>query len=63
MFWLKACPRCKGDLHEVRDVGDTYVSCLQCGRILTEAQEKSLPRPQHRLASRPLAVASTQAAA
>lgn len=44
MFWLKACPRCRGDLHEIRDVGATYVSCLQCGQILTEQQEKMLPR-------------------
>jgi hypothetical protein len=44
MFWLKACPRCQGDLHDVQDVGDQYVTCLQCGRILTEEQEKALPR-------------------
>lgn len=44
MFWLKACPRCRGDLHDIRDVGDHYVACLQCGRILTAEQEKSLPR-------------------
>ncbi len=44
MYWLKACPRCNGDLHEIKDVGDTYVSCIQCGRILTAAQEAALPR-------------------
>jgi hypothetical protein len=44
MFWLKACPRCHGDLHEIHDVGDQYVTCLQCGRILTVEQEKALPR-------------------
>ena len=44
MYWLKACPRCHGDLHEVKDVGAQYVTCLQCGRILTAEQEKDLPR-------------------
>lgn len=44
MYWLKACPRCHGDLHEIHDVGDQYVTCLQCGRILTEEQERALPR-------------------
>jgi hypothetical protein len=44
MFWLKACPRCHGDLHDVQEVGDHYVSCLQCGRILTTEQEKTLPQ-------------------
>jgi hypothetical protein len=31
MFWLKGCPRCKGDLHEDKDKYGSYVSCLQCG--------------------------------
>ena len=43
MFWLKSCPRCNGDLHLVREVGESYVSCLQCGRILTAEQEVALP--------------------
>jgi len=45
MYWLKACPRCHGDLMEVRDIEEPYVSCIQCGKVLTAAQEKSLPRP------------------
>lgn len=44
MFWLKACPKCQGDLQEIKDVGETYVSCIQCGRILTAVQEAALPR-------------------
>lgn len=44
MFWLKACPRCHGDLHDINEVGDRYVACLQCGRILTTEQEKMLLR-------------------
>jgi uncharacterized protein YbaR (Trm112 family) len=31
MFWLKACPRCKGDLYlDVSSRGKDIV-CLQCG--------------------------------
>jgi hypothetical protein len=53
MFWFKSCPRCHGDLHLVREVGDHYVSCLQCGRILTSEQEIALPG-FHLPARRPL---------
>ena len=31
MFWLKACPRCCGDLHVDNDQYGSFVSCLQCG--------------------------------
>jgi hypothetical protein len=44
MYWLKSCPKCQGDLWEIKDVGETYVSCIQCGRILTAVQEAALPR-------------------
>ena len=36
MMIAKSCPRCRGDLSLVRDVGDTYFSCLQCGHTLYE---------------------------
>ncbi len=52
MFWLKACPRCRGDLHRINDLGVSYVSCLQCGQILTEQQEQALQRPMPRPAAR-----------
>ena len=52
MFWLKSCPRCHGDLHDINDVGDHYISCLQCGRILTVEQEKALPQATIRLMPR-----------
>ena len=42
MFWIKACPRCKGDLYESSDIYGTYVSCLQCARFLTEEEEGQL---------------------
>ena len=33
MLHSKACPRCSGDLHLVQDVGETYLSCVQCGYL------------------------------
>jgi len=63
MFWLKACPRCHGDLHEVHEVGDSYISCLQCGRILSEQQEKALPRTAPRAAVRSVVPHRSKAAA
>ena len=31
MFWVKACPRCKGDLFLDQDASNRDVVCLQCG--------------------------------
>ena len=39
MFWLKSCPRCRGDLHEGLDFYGPYIACLQCGHYLGEAEE------------------------
>ncbi len=44
MLCLKGCPHCHGDLQYIRDVGTTYVACLQCGCILTDAQSDALLR-------------------
>ncbi|MBI3978289.1 MAG: hypothetical protein HY331_08900 [Chloroflexi bacterium] len=34
MMWLKACPRCHGDLAKQTDeLGETFVGCLQCGYV------------------------------
>jgi len=33
MFWLKACPKCRGDLTVSADSYGAYVYCLQCGGI------------------------------
>lgn len=32
MFWLKACPKCQGDLYAAGDHYGSFVVCLQCGR-------------------------------
>ncbi len=42
MFWLKACPKCKGDLYDGSDIYGTYVCCLQCARCLTNIEEDQL---------------------
>lgn len=49
MIWTKSCPRCRGDLILESDVHGSFVSCLQCGGILSSAGERALegmpPRP------------------
>ena len=42
MFWLKMCTRCGGDLYEGGDVFGGYISCVQCGYYLTEAEVVAL---------------------
>ncbi len=42
MVYLKACPRCQGDLFIERDQHERYVTCLQCGHILTTLEESTL---------------------
>ena len=42
MYWLKACPRCPGDLHEESDLYGAYVACIQCGYVLNSPEEDSL---------------------
>lgn len=42
MLLLKACPRCHGDLTLERDGDATYLECVQCGHIISRAQERAL---------------------
>lgn len=42
MYWLKACTRCGGDLHEEQDHYGEYVACIQCGDVLSEEREHVL---------------------
>lgn len=48
MYWLKTCPRCHGDLHEVHYIAASETArdivCMQCGYVLTAEQEKLLSR-------------------
>lgn len=39
MVYLKACPRCRGDLFTERDLREYYVTCLQCGHVLSAREE------------------------
>ena len=42
MFWLKACPKCQGDLYNGKDTYGSFISCMQCSRYLTQAEEAEL---------------------
>ena len=39
MMFLKACPKCRGDLVLDKDVYGVYVRCLQCG-LMRDTAEK-----------------------
>ena len=45
MFWLKACPRCHGDLYREEDIFGIYLACLQCGHELGMIEELNLHDP------------------
>ena len=34
VMYLKACPRCEGDMHSNRDMYGSYKECLQCGHMV-----------------------------
>jgi hypothetical protein len=58
MMWLKGCPKCQGDLFEEPAIGlhavaSRYVSCLQCGHVLTEHEEALLQTAKKPKAARP----------
>jgi len=36
MIAKHACPRCRGTLTRVADIGETYYSCVQCGNTVYE---------------------------
>jgi hypothetical protein len=42
MFWLKACPKCHGDLYHSKDAYGSFIACMQCSRYLTQAEEAKL---------------------
>lgn len=42
MWFLKACPRCSGDLVFEEDSAGAYLMCVQCGHVLSLAQERAL---------------------
>ena len=54
MFWFKACPKCHGDLASDQDPYGRYVSCIQCGHYLSQAEESRLEAVSQRESKRPL---------
>jgi hypothetical protein len=42
MLLLKACPHCHGDLVFEQDGAYGYFTCVQCGHVLSAAQERAL---------------------
>jgi uncharacterized Zn finger protein (UPF0148 family) len=48
MVWLKACPKCKGDLFLDEDHYGKFKSCAQCGYIrdLVEASQEIVQAPR-----------------
>ncbi len=49
MLRTKACPRCHGDIVQVADRDERYLSCVQCGFVLYAS---SAPRTAFPTASR-----------
>lgn len=42
-MWRKACPKCGGTVYKETHLANEYdLVCLQCGRILTRAEERAL---------------------
>jgi hypothetical protein len=42
MYWLKACPRCRGDLREEKDLYGVFITCIQCGYVASSVEEEEL---------------------
>jgi len=42
MLFLRACPHCHGDLAFEQDRACGYLECVQCGHVLSTAQERAL---------------------
>lgn len=40
MLYLKACPRCRGDIKFVNDTYGPSLKCLQCGFTVTSANRE-----------------------
>ena len=56
-FWLRACPKCGGDLELQPDLTGAYVQCVQCGLELNPSQERLLRQLDRIPAGPPEAVA------
>ncbi|MCX6020581.1 MAG: hypothetical protein NTZ05_02415 [Chloroflexi bacterium] len=45
-MWLKACPKCGGDLMLEKSLWERTISCIQCGRTLRAEEEAHLGVPK-----------------
>ena len=52
MFWLRACPRCNGDVFLEEDTDGYYVVCLQCGYLFEVQRQASVKEIARALKSR-----------
>jgi hypothetical protein len=41
MLYLKACPRCQGDVKYESDVYGKFLECLQCGFLISSHKVES----------------------
>ncbi len=57
-FWLRACPKCGGDLHLQPDLTGLYVTCVQCSLELNPVQQRLLRGLGHIPHDQPEAVAN-----
>ncbi|MSQ33541.1 MAG: hypothetical protein EXR60_03875 [Dehalococcoidia bacterium] len=44
-WWLKSCPKCRGDLFRDRSWEELTLKCLQCGHTLSRLQQGLLRFP------------------
>lgn len=44
-IFFKACPRCKGDMHNDYDQYGWYVKCIQCGNV-SDLEPPAILRPR-----------------
>ena len=47
-FWLRACPKCGGDLKLEVEITGAYVQCIQCGLELDPGQQRRPGKPGRR---------------
>lgn len=45
MILANACPRCRGALSRVMDIGEMYFSCVHCGHIVYDKPALAVVTP------------------
>ncbi len=58
MFWLKSCPRCRGDVAAREDIYGKDVLCIQCGHRLRPQEIELLLGGTRRRAGAPQLIPS-----